>query len=377
MMRKQAKLRFETSKVWLFAFVIFFIACVSEQGKTMVNEDPLNTPSSEPTGESPSPEQPSEQPPMPELEKFIFKPDRFTDEIVPRNLNPAAVAKFLIDRIDADTALRPFIQAEKVAAFYETTEIAEKYKSFLNRNESGGEDIHRSIVIDRIIGRVGKREDIEFARQYYNYLASRVESVIEFEEIIELHDVLGLGGNSAALRQRIQAKLGSLESRKNSDYQARLEYLKFQESIEQKMTRAEKAEQFKEQILNTGDRNQRLKEEIKVYLSIDYGFLEYLQPWAASRIRRETWALQPAEQTVRNDKFPFKEDVAKAFRAFLEKPEHFADLPPEEKEAARISILRAIKFFGGKISQAETDFLELHKGTQADTLANEGFMLEK
>lgn len=310
------------------------------------------------------------------MEKFIFKPDRFTGEVVPRKLDPAEVAKFLLERIDQNTGLKQFIQVEKVAAFYDTYEVAEKFQQFLNKGEKGGEQVRRSIVIARTIARVGEPAQVKFAGQYYDHLVTLADTPLEFEEIILLHDVLRLGGSSALLRRQIEAKTNALEARKDTDDQARLAYLKFDETVKRQLDRAERAELTRQKILGISDRQKRLKEEIKAYLTIEYGFLEYLQPWAAARLRRETWALQPPEQIVRKTDPRLREDVAKAFRDFLGKLKEMPETSDEEKESARLRVLRAVKFFGGKVSESEESFLDLYKGTQADILANEGFLLD-
>lgn len=314
-------------------------------------------------------------PSIPELEKFIFDPDEYTAGVVPRKLAAPEVAKFLIGKIEKRTALKSFARVESVAEFYETFEIVEKFKQFLDKKESGEEDVRRSIIIARILARLGNVEDVGFATQYYKYLVGRAESVQEFEDLILLHEALELGTNSSDLNRKLQSKITALEASKETDFQVGLQYLKFKESIAQKLYRVEKAQSIKDGILKTTDRKKRLREEIKAYLSLEYGFLEYLQPWATERIRRETWAAQPAEQIKRNDKAPFKEDVAGALRDFLENIDKIKEIEPEDEDSIRVRLLRAIKFFDGKISAEEEGFLANYKGKQLDILANEGFHL--
>ncbi len=331
----------------------------------MANEDKTNAPSP-----------PIQEVDMSALEKFIFNSDRFTGDVVPRNYPPKAVAEFLIEKLDKNTALKPFIQAEKAAGFYDTFEIADKFKSFLDGNDAGEQGVLRSIVITRTVGRVGKPEDVEFARKYYGHLVSKLDEQVEFEEFIKLHEILGLGENSKALGNKIKQKLNELETRKADDYSAELQYLKLQGAITQKLNRAEKVQRSKDSILEIRDYKKRLNEEIKAYLSFDYGYLEYLQPWAARRIRRETWASQTEKQTKRNDEMPLKKEVVQAFRGFLNDSK-IKSLPAKEKESIRLKILRAIKFFDGELSEQEEEYLTLNEGEQADTLANEGFLLPK
>lgn len=313
---------------------------------------------------------------MPDLEKFIFKADTFTNEVVPRKLDAAEVAKFLLEKINEQTELKHFLQVEKAATFYDAFEVAEKFRGFLNKSEAGEDGVRRSIVITRIVGRVGKPEDVEFTQKYYLYLVSKIESLLEYKEIILLHDVLKLGKNSAVLRARLQEKIKSLEAKQESDDQSRIAFLEFQGNITQQLNRVESAAPVKDQILNAVDRKKRIEEEIKAYLGIEYGFLEFLQPWAAARLRRETWGNDPAQQTVREVKPPLQADVVKAFQNFLARADKLPALADaEDKKAAQMQILRAIKFFDGQISEQDENFLAQYKGTQGDILANEGFML--
>lgn len=323
----------------------------------------------------PQGESSSEVPSIPELDKFIFAIDSYTAGVVPRNLSAPEVAKYLNGKVEKTTALKSFTRVESAAKFYETYEIVEKFKGFLDKKEAGEEDALRSIVITRIVAYLGNAEDVAFATQYYKYLVGRAESAAEFEDLVLLHEVLGLGTNYKDLNQKLQSKISSLEGKKDSDFQSRLQYQKFKETIGQKLYRAEKVQSVKEKILQITDRKKRLEEEIKAYLSLEYGFLEYLQPWAAGRLRREAWAAQPAEQTKRNDTAPLKADVAQAFRDFLGKIDKIDEIEKEDEESVRIRLLRAIKFFDGKISPQEDDFLSLYEGKQLDILANEGFQL--
>lgn len=330
----------------------------------------ITTESNTPTNESSS-----DTPSIPELEKFIFQPDPYNSGIVPRKLAAAQVAEFLIGKVEKNTKLKSFIRVESVAKFYETFEVVEKFKSFLDKKEANEEDVRRSIVIARIVAYLGSADDLALAAQYYKYLIGRAESEQEFEDLVLLHEALGLGGNSGEINKKLQSKVAALESTKDSDFQAGLQYRQFKETIGQKLIRAEKVQTVKDSILNTTDRKKRLEAEIKAYLSLEYGFLEYLQPWAAGRIQRETWAANPAEQTKRNDNAPLKADVAQVLRDFLDKLDTIKEIEPEDEDSIRTRLLRAIKFFDGKISAKEESFLTTFKGKQLDVLANEGFQL--
>ncbi|CAN5250843.1 hypothetical protein BH10ACI1_BH10ACI1_07800 [soil metagenome] len=317
----------------------------------------------------------SEVPSIPELEKYIFSEDEYTAGVVPRKLSAPEVAKVLIGKIEKNASLNVFTRVEMVARFYETFEVVEKYKQFLDKKEANSEEVRRSIVIARIIGYLGTNEDVAFVKQYYKYLISRAESVQEFEEVIRLHEVLNLGSASGELHQKLDAKTAVLAQKKETDFQAEIEYQQFRETLAQKLYRAEAVQTIKQKILGITDRKKRLAEEIKAYMSLEYGFNEYLKPWATGRIRRETWGAQPDEQIKRTDNTQLKADVANAFREFLGKLGEIDEIQPDESDSARVTLLRAIKFFDGKISDDEEYFLQQYKGKQGDVLANEGFQL--
>lgn len=313
---------------------------------------------------------------IPALDEFIFEPDEFREEIVPRKLSAPDVAKYLVQKLDRNTKLKAFEQAEKVADFYDSTEIVETYKQFLDKKETDSEAVRRSIVIARIIAILGTPEDINFAKVYYKYLIQKLDTLEDFEEITFLHEALNLGTDTAALRKKFNDKAAALETKKG-DFQGELEFLKFQETIGNKIQRAEKVQAIKDKVLKNNDRNARLEEEIRIYLTPEKGFQEFLQKWSARRIRRETYGAQPAEQFKRVENVQLREDVANTLRSFLlEKAEQLKS-GEQEKQAVKVRLLRAIKFFGGKMLDGEEDFLRMFKGKQVDILANEGFLVRE
>lgn len=314
---------------------------------------------------------------IPELETFIFSPDIYKAEIVPRKLSPEKVGRFLSEKVDGKAKLKVFIQVEKAAKFYETFEVVEKYKKFLNKNETNPEDVCRSIIITRIIALLGHGEDINFARQYYKYLVERADSVEEFEALILLYDAFNSVSDSDVLHKKINTKSAALEAKKESDDDARIEYLELVGTVNNKLLRAEKAQEVKAEILKTSDRKKRIEEEAKFYLTITAAYSEYLQPWATDRLRRETWAVQPAEQIKREDNQTLKEDVIKCFQTLIKNVAGISDPQTEEEKFVKIRALRAIKFFAGTISEDEENFLQNHKKEQMDILANEGFMIKE
>jgi len=65
-------------------------------------------------------------------------------------------------------------------------------------------------------------------------------------------------------------------------------------------------------------------------------------------------------------------EVAAAFRAVLPR---IAKLPADERDGRTLRTLRAVAFFGGKLTASEVKFLAPRRTDQGDYLANEGFMI--
>jgi len=317
----------------------------------------------------------SEGRPIPELDRYIFDADPYTSGVVPRGLQAGEVARYLIRKVKRDIALKSVVRVDDVARFYETGEVAQAFRQFLDSKESGEEDLRRSIAFARIIAYVGSADEVEFAKKYYSQLVSRADTVAVFEDLILLHETLGLGEGSTELKQKLESRAAALVSKKDTDFQARIDYNKYAEDLAQKLFRASRAQASKDKVLAMTDRKARIGEEIKMYLSVEYGFLEHLQPWAAGRLRREAWAAQPADQTARKDDPQLRKELAGEFRRFVDDLKSFPGVLPEDEESHRLRLLRAIKFFGGEISDAEEGILRVNKGKQLDLLANEGFGL--
>ncbi|MBK8810117.1 MAG: hypothetical protein IPN69_05220 [Acidobacteria bacterium] len=313
--------------------------------------------------------------PIPELDRYIFDADPYTSGVVPRKLQAAEVARYLIRKVKKDIALKSVVRVEDVARFYETSEIVGDFKQFLDGKESGDDDQRRSIVFARIIAYLGNAEDLAFATRYYKYLSGKAQSVQVFEELTLLHEALGLGEGSTELKQKFESRALELSAKKETDFQARIDYNKFSEDLAQKIFRASRVQSIKDRVLGMSDRKQRIGEEIKMYLSLEYGFLEFLQPWATGRLRRETWGAQPADQSVRAEKPELKQELVEEFRKFLENMKSIPEIEPEDEQSIQLRLLRAIKFFDGKLSDAEEGILRINKGKQLDLLANEGFGL--
>jgi len=305
------------------------------------------------------------------LEKFIFDPDRYTADVVPRRLSPEEVADFVRTRVDRSIRYVAARQIEKAVDFYDVQEAGETLRKLLDRREVDQESLRRSIVVARTLAEAGTREDRDFAGEYYLYLIRRAESLPILEDLITLYEALGPEADAKPLRERIQARAKIVQPNAASDAAAQRELAKLQELDTLTLTRAEKANAVKAGLLKDTNRTRRLDVLGRTYLGFEGPFPEILQPWAARQLRREVWAAQPAEQTTRADDRARREEIVQAFGRAATRLQQDGKLSDEEKTFGRIRILRAMVFFGGPISEEDRQFLKEHGPAQVDVLSND------
>jgi hypothetical protein len=306
-----------------------------------------------------------------QLEKFVFHPDRYTADTVPRGLTPAEVAEFVRTRIDRSTRYPAARQVEKLVDFYDVQEAGETLRKLLDRREVDQETLRRSVFLDRTVAEAGTRADHDFAKEYYLYLIRRVESLPLLEELVSLYEALGPDADVKPLRERITARIKALQPNAASDASVQRELAKLQDLETQTLARAEKANAVKATILKDASRTRRLDALVRTYLGFEGPYPEILQPWAARQLRREAWAAQPADQTTRTDDHARREEIVQAFARAGTRLQQDAKLSDEEKTFGRVRILRAIVFFGGQISEEDRQFVKEHGAAQVDTLSND------
>jgi hypothetical protein len=316
-----------------------------------------------------TPQQPPLSPGWDRLEEFIFHPDQYHKESVPRGLPRDSVAKFIEARVVAATPRDPLLQTEKVVDYYDLQEVCPHFRELPEENEKNPEDIMRSTVIVRTFALVCSPPDLTFAANYAKHLVSLSSTLPEFQELIWLDDVLADNSALSQLKARMALRLRDLDNKRQSDYQAQLEYANLEDTLNIKLNRCQRAAEQKAKILAIPDRAARIKEEINIYLTIDYGYFEFLYDWAVRRLRRETWGPQPAQQIQRAENLALRQDVAKDFRAALSSLAPSADVPKENLVSLRVRCLRAVEYFGGQISKSEVQFIEKNAGKQSDQLS--------
>ena len=298
---------------------------------------------------------------MPEVEEFVFHPDQFKKEAIPRRLRPEEVARFLNTRLDRSTGLDPLRQAEKLIDYYDLHEVAAHLRSFLNGHEANPGDRRRSITITRILARSGAPAEWQFAGSYYKFLAPQVTAP-ESMEMVSICDALGPPADTQVLRTALKALLD--KGLPPNDART------VENALNMALPRAEQANTMKGRLLAVQMRDQRIAGEVSLYLGLVLGYPEYLPGWAARQLRRETWADQPAQQTLRNPDPGRAQQVAAAFRQAIARVEQDAKMTAPVKEMKTLTCLDAIDFFGGMLSDDESARIHASTGRQFDVLSN-------
>ena len=304
------------------------------------------------------PEQPTDT--ESKLDEFIFHTDMYHSESVPRQLPANEVVDFIRTRVTANVELRPLLQTEKVADYYDLQTIVDHLKGVIKTLAADSSRLRLSTIATRIVAIVGTPADVTFAAAVYQHLAQSASKLEEFQELLSLYDALNGAAPIEPLASRADSVLASLRKQENRAYEVELELRKLDEWRRITLPRAEKAQQVKAQILQIADRHRRITEEIRVYLGEQYGYLEYLQPWAARRLRREAWGPQPDSQTVPAWNAALAPDLIRAFEEALSK---------HQDPSLQVRCLRAIAFFGGTLTDEQEHFLQANAGNQIDRLS--------
>jgi len=308
-----------------------------------------------------SPQSPQSPPRSPELEQFIFGADKYNSAQLPRRMTPEFVASFLAQRMQPSDRTRAWLQAEQLADFYDLQEACPVFRRLLTGKESSAEEIRRAAIGTRVLAILGTAQDHDIAQALLNRLAEKA-GVISFGELVTVLDALGPIADSQPLRSAIVAKLrqtppGTADSTELDELNGRV-------------TRADEANRIKVMILRA-PRPQRVAEEVNIYLQIRLGYPEYLPAWAARRLRRETWAAEPAEQVQRHTNPARAYEVAGTFRNALPLVAQIPELTPEIREMKRNTVLRAIEFFGGVLTTEEARELAASPHKQFDVLSRQ------
>jgi hypothetical protein len=300
------------------------------------------------------------------IETFIFHPDQFGKELIPRRQNPDDLVHFITARINRATPAAALRQTEKVVDFYDLQETAPFFESLLDQHEANPDDVLRSILFVRMTARVGLPPDREFARRYYLFLIPRATTTEMFEELAGAYEAIGSSGDPAPLVAAIARKAGSLDK---SDPQSVHEAADLDRLGNYTLPRTVLFNQEKDRLFNIADRAARIDREVDLYLGLRPSY-PGMSSYAARRLRREVWADQPAQQIYRADSRRRRDELVVAFRAAIPRVGAGTDLPASAKTIMLRACLSAVDFFGGELSEPEKVQLR-EAGGQFNILSNQ------
>ncbi len=173
--------------------------------------------------------------------------------------------------------------------------------------------------------------------------------------------------NSSRLDQRaFQAAEDGLQKLVGDDYGVRIERLNLQDLLAGERFRLTAAHEKVSKVLSL-ERSARLLEEARLYAEFDGGFADYLTPWAAAQLVRESWNESLDKQSDYQVSLSAKRDVIAALRKVItEIPDQ--DIEEDEASGIRLRLLRAASYFGDHLNAEELTFIEKNSGHQMDLL---------
>jgi hypothetical protein len=302
------------------------------------------------------------------LETYVLRPGAFDGLNIPRNLDRGIVAQFIAARISPPVSIKSLKRLEIVVTFYDLQEVCGHLQGLLS-DPGARFGITEYAVIARTIAANCPPPAQQQMASYAQTLVSRAKTAAEMTELLDLQDRIGPGFDPTLLANRL-AQLRALAT-SDPDPQAKFQIIPLDQIILQSLPRIQKANEIKARILANPDREYRLLQLVKIYLGLEYGYAEYLTPWAIARLKRETWGVQPADQATRKENPGLRAEVAKVFETTAANLRGLPGVDPADYDSLRVTCLRAADFFGQAVSAADRVFIAKHGAGQVDMLSND------
>ena len=252
--------------------------------------------------------------------------------------------------------------------FYDLQEVCGHLQALLS-NPSARFGTAESAVIARTIAANCPPPAPQQMASYAQTLFSRATTSAEMTELLDLQDRIGPGFDLKPLADRL-VQLRALAA-SDPDPQAKFQIIPLDQMYSQSLPRIQKANEIKARILASPDREYRLRQSVRIYLGLEYGYAEYLTPWAIARLKRETWGAQPADQATRKEDPGLRAEVAKMFETTAAEIGNLPGVDPADRNSLRITCLRAANFFGHALSAQDRAFISEHAGDQVDILSHD------
>jgi hypothetical protein len=306
--------------------------------------------------------------PMEKLETYVLRPGAFDDLNIPRDLDRGSVAQFVTKRVSPPISIKSLKRLENVVTYYDLQEVCGHLQGLLSQPSSSFGTAEYAVIARTIAANCPPPAPQQMA-SYAQTLVSRAKTSAEMTELLDLQDRIGPGYDLTLLANRL-VQLRAL-ARSDPDPQAKFQIIPLDQMYSQSLPRMQKANEIKAQILANPDREYRLLQLVKIYLGLEYGYAEYLTPWAIARLKRETWGAQPAYQATRREDPGLRAEVARMFETAAANVSKFPGVDPADHDFLRVTCLRAADFFGHALSAEDHAFMAKHAGGQVDMLSRD------
>jgi hypothetical protein len=302
------------------------------------------------------------------LETYILRPGPFDDLNIPRDLDRGSVAQFITTRISPPLSMKSLKRLENVVTFYLLQEVCGHLQGLLSQSSASFGTAEHAVIARTIAANCPPPAPQQMA-SYAQTLLSRAKTSTEMAELLDLQDRIGPGFDPTPLANRL-VQLRALAT-SDPDPQAKFQIIPLDQMYSQSLPRIQKANEIKAHILASPDRKYRLLQLVKIYLGLEYGYAEYLTPWAIARLKRETWGVQPADQATRKENPGLLAEVAKVFETTAANLTGLPGVDPADYDSLRVTCLRAAHFFGQTLSAPDRAFIAKHGAGQVDMLSND------
>jgi hypothetical protein len=306
--------------------------------------------------------------PIEKLETYVLRPGAFDALHIPRDLDRGSVAQFITKRIVPPLSIKSLKRLENVVTFYDLQEVCGYLQGLLS-NPSAQFGTAEYAVIARTIAANCPPPAPQQMASFAQTLVSRAKTPAEMTELLDLQDRIGPGFDLTPLASRL-VQLRALAA-SDPDPQAKFQIIPLDQMYSQSLPRIQKANEIKARILASSDRQYRLLQSVRIYLGLEYGYAEYLTPWAIARLKRETWGAQPADQANRKENPGLRAEVAKVFVTTAATVGTLPGVDPADHDSLRVTCLRAADFFGHSLSEEDRAFIAEHAAGQIDMLSND------
>lgn len=288
-----------------------------------------------------------------ELESYIFD-IYYGRKVEPRNLDPNDVEEFIRKRLDRSKQADSFARARIVVDFYDLTSVLDHFEEMLKRNEKDAQTFQQSVQAVRTLAEKGDSKTQNKALDYYKYLVKTSLAETEFKELTEA--IASFDGNFSAntLLEEINKTYTDLKERGKSDSfvdgQAEELFTLMKSRLPQLLSHLK----IREEIVKTANPEQKIYNLSQLYLGqADVASTE-LERWAARILRSE--ARKGQTEVIIKDMRRISAEIEKV------------GFEKEQKLAFQVRSARAIRFFGGKLTDEEQKLIEQADDFQIDFL---------